>query len=231
MKNKFKDKAFIFGFDGVLFQMDMYSFLVWKRIASKYLKIYFGPKHRLKIIGLSRNEVIDYIRNEFNLNITQEMSSILLKESEAMIDEYIDAITYEELSIKLIEIINYIKSEGGKVGLLPTSKFAINIIRHVKIEDLFDYLPTKEQIDSSKLADDFVQDALIEACKKLNIKQFNVCLIDASIHSIETASSMFLKTIFISNGTKNNSSLADVDWIDDLDVENFDKLIEKIFIE
>lgn len=220
-----EDKCIIFGFDGVIFETDIYHFLSWKKTLQE-INVYVDDRHRSQLTGLSRNLALEYFIEAFNLNLTNEEKEKLLKINDKKFFEFTKNLSQHDIPPNIFELIHYLRSAGIKVGLLPNTKFVIDFLNKFEMDDLFDYVPSKELINSHK----HEKQALIsDICDSLGVKQYNGILIDSSQESLDLATQMLLRTIGIGHDKKLYGVLEQLSWVEELTVDKVKELISRVF--
>ena len=72
-------KGVIFGFDGVIFNTDIYHFLSWKKSLQMF-GINIDPTFQYKLSGINREESLEKILDFFNMSLKQRDKDEILSE-------------------------------------------------------------------------------------------------------------------------------------------------------
>lgn len=220
------NKLIILGFDGVIFETNLYHFLSWKK-TMKHINRYVDDKHRRNITGLSRIKSLDYFIETFDLDLSLNQKEDLLSLNEEYYRNFIGNLTATDIPPNIFELIHWLRSNGYKISILPNSKFVIDILTKFDMIQLFDYVPTKISMEK---ANNNVQEVITDICFNLDVKQYNSILIDVGQQNLDIASQMLLRTIGIGHDRKLNGVLEQLEWTDELTPTKIKSLLERVFV-
>lgn len=160
---------------------------------------------------------MEYENNELKqnanlINYLKEKNIIAKEENESIIMQQV-YIEYEKKFMELLdenevllnfELLKKIKNKGLRLGLVSTSKIKfINILlQKLNIENLFEIIVSREDVENLKPA----PDAYLLALKKMNILSDSCIAFEDSERGINAALSTNIKTIQVDDYKENKSN-------------------------
>lgn len=155
-------KAVIFDLDGTLID----SMWVWSGLDEAYMKKYHleSPQGFPESVeGMSIEEVAEYFLKEF---------PTLTSSKKELIEEWLEmahTIYMTQVSLKsgALELLEELKKRGIKIGIATSNLYslAIDTLRALGVEDIFDTILSSGQVSAGKPA----PDVYLEVAKKLGI--------------------------------------------------------------
>ncbi len=218
-----KIEAIIFGFDGVLFNTDIYHFLSWKK-ALQRIDINIELNSLVELNGLSREKTFSYIIKKFKIeNLTESKREEVLVAKDRIYKRLTNELNKLDTNPGIIKLLMHLKSIGIKTALSTTSRNSYNIMKRTHLDEYFDFIPNEEHLEKFP---ELNIDHYVEISKVLQIPQFKMIAIESSQYGINSANEMFIRSIGIDPTKKLDRCLLNVSGTSELTTELIDKLIE-----
>ncbi len=209
------NKTILFDADGTLLD----SLWVWNNLTKDYLNslnITSKTEINEQLWKLSFEEGVKLIKKEYNIEykvveIINQFLSLLKLRYETDVKPF-DGVTH---------LLNSLKKNNYKLIIVSASNRDI-LIPCFKKHDLYKYFDSfflEDEIGISKSDNRFFK----ELINQYNLKLDNIILIDDNIHALESAHSLSIKTIGITNG----KDKWDFDLFSDLVVNNIGEINEE----
>lgn len=142
-------KAVLFDLDGVLTGTSDNHYEAWKMMC-KDLGLELGEDFRDKLRGISRSQALELILKHFALDCSQEEKLELMKVKNDYYKESIATFGPNNLYPGVIELLEYLKNSGTKIGLVSASKNAFQLIKNMDIDKHFDCIVDPEDLERTK---------------------------------------------------------------------------------
>lgn len=144
-----KINTYIFDLDGVIVDTAKYHYLAWKKLAEE-LGIDFTQEHNELLKGVSRIRSLEIILKLGNKTISDaDFDHFLIQKNKDYL-LYIDKMDETEILPGVLETLNFIKEEGGKIVLGSASKNAKPILEKVGLMDYFDAIVDGNDVSKAK---------------------------------------------------------------------------------
>lgn len=221
MDENLKIEAVILGFDGVIFDTDIYHFVSWKRTLNR-MNIYIDPLFRFESNGLNREASLNKLIKIFKLEnkITQKKRKELLDIKDQIFKKLISDFNKFDISNGIVNLLSYLKEKKIKIALSTTSTNSIQILKNTEILKYFDYIPSIEEIKRNQTSVTYKN-----ISKYFNIKPYKMLVIENSQRNINIANSLLMRTIAIDFDDRIKNSLNKVKLVSELTPKLLDYLI------
>lgn len=146
MKNK---KCFLFDLDGVITTTDVFHFEAWSKAAEK-VGITLDKKYEEKLKGIARNESLEMILRDNNIEISNEKFNELLDFKNNYYISLLKNLNEEDAFPGVKQLLETIIEIGGKSIIVSASKNAPLILEKIKLLNLFDAIVDASEIKKSK---------------------------------------------------------------------------------
>lgn len=216
-----RTKAFIFDLDGVIVDTARFHFAAWQEIANQ-IGIHFSEKENEQLKGVSRVNSLDLILKWANKTITQEEKDVYLKEKNEIYLSNVEKLTKEDVLPGVLDIINYLRENGYKVGLGSASKNARPVLGKLAISELFDAIVDGTNVTRSKPDPQvFAMGAEI-----LKVSPEECLVIEDSLSGLEAAQLIKMKTIGVGGSIELEIADYTYDNLAEIDTDLLTKIIE-----
>ncbi len=222
MEKQNKLEAVIFGFDGVIFDTDIYHFLSWKKTVQR-IGINIDATFQYKLNGINRENSLNQILKHFDVELkSKREKDEILEEKNKIFKTLTNDLVKRDASPGVIDILKHLKQKGIKIGLATTSLNALNIMKKTHLDEYFDFIPSPEIIKGIKKLE---TNLYVEISKKLQVPQFKMISIEGSQIGIDVANKMLIRTIGIDYHKSLNGCLIKLKSTTDLTPAFVDDLI------
>ncbi len=143
------EKAVLFDLDGVLTGTSDNHYEGWARLM-KDLGHELPVEFKDKLRGISRMDSLDAILEHFNLDYTLEEKYKLADIKNRYYIESIESFSPENLYEGVVDLLDRLKSNGVKIGLVSASKNALGLIKSMEIEKYFDGVVDPQSVENGK---------------------------------------------------------------------------------
>ncbi len=208
-----KINTYIFDLDGVIVDTAKYHFLAWKNLAEE-LEIEFTHEHNELLKGVSRIRSLEIILELGNKQISDAEFDRLLHKKNTEYLSYIEKMDESEILPGVLEKLNFIKKNGGKIVLGSASKNAKFILEKLGLTDYFDAI--MDGNDVSKAKPD--PEVFLLGAEKVNSKPEESVVFEDAVAGIQAANIAGMLSIGI--GNKEVLSEADFVFTDFTEIEN-----------
>lgn len=173
-------KAFIFDLDGVITDTAEFHFLAWKRLAEEE-GIPFDRQVNEKLRGVSRRKSLEIILND--REFSEESIEEMMAKKNDYYQDYIDTITSENMLPGTKEILDELKNKGYKLAVGSASKNAKQVIKNLKITDMFETISDGFSVENTKPAPDL----FLHTAKKMGVEPVSCAVFEDAEAGIEAA--------------------------------------------
>lgn len=149
------DKAVLFDLDGVLTDTSHTHYLAWRELADE-LGFALPTRFEDELRGISRRASLESILAFGNMGdrFTDEEKQALADRKNDMYRAAIEKVGPADLAPGASELLDAIRTKGGKIALVSASRNAGTLIRKLGIEDRFDAVVDPDRIRHGKPAPD-----------------------------------------------------------------------------
>lgn len=212
----------ILGFDGILFNTDIYHYLSWRNTLLPY-GINLDQSYQYLTNGFGRSDTLNNILDDFKVELTDKEKLKVLDHKDEIFERLTSEISELECMPNIINFINEIKEKGIKVAVATSSSHSVGILEKTGLNKIFDYT-VDEAFLSSKAT--IRPESYFRILDTLDIKWYRAVVVSSSIRAISQASKALLRTISVGPKKFYKDSLVHVESTSDLTVDLFDKLEE-----
>ncbi len=193
----------LFDLDGTLINSEKKFFESFRSV------IYSKYNYNISHMEYENNELkqnanlINYLK-EKNIIAKEEKESIIMQQVYTEYEKKFMELLDENEGLLNFELLKKIKNKGLRLGLVSTSKIKfINILlQKLNIENLFEIIVSREDVENLKPA----PDAYLLALKKMNILSDSCIAFEDSERGINAALSANIKTIQVDDYKENKSN-------------------------
>lgn len=208
-------KIIILGFDGILFNTDIYHYISWRRALLKY-GINIDQTYQWLTNGYGKKESLDRILKDFDLELDDEQKKEVIKEKDRHLDILIEGMVAEESMPGIIKFLDEAKAAGFKLALSTSSTRSYEILKKTNLSHYFDTIIDPEFVEATPSIN-------IEAYYKIledsDIKWYNALIVSSSNLAIDTASKALIKTISVGPKEFFPDSITHVSLTSDLNIQ------------
>lgn len=190
-------KGVIFDLDGVIVSTDKYHYLAWKKIADEE-NIYFDEIINNRLRGVSRMESLEIILEKANKKYTNEEKLILASKKNEIYKESLKELTRKDVSIEVIETLDYLKEKGIKMAIGSSSRNTMLILSSIELLDYFDEIVDGNQISKSKPD----PEVFVKACDKLKLLKEECIVVEDAVSGVLAAINGGFKVCGINDARK-----------------------------
>lgn len=190
-------KGVIFDLDGVIVSTDKYHYLAWKKIADEE-NIYFDEIINNRLRGVSRMESLEIILEKANKKYTNEEKLILASKKNEIYKESLKELTRKDVSIEVIETLDYLKEKGIKMAIGSSSRNTMLILSSIELLDYFDEIVDGNQISKSKPD----PEVFVKACDKLKLLKEECIVVEDAVSGVLAAINGGFKVCGINDASK-----------------------------
>lgn len=144
-----KYKGIIFDLDGVICLTDQFHYQAWKQLAAE-LGVYFDENINNRLRGVSRNESLEIILEQFNENISTEEKEVLLAKKNRWYVGQLEKMSPADLPIDVTMTLQELRQKGYLLAIGSSSKNARLILNKIGVNDYFDAVSDGSNISKSK---------------------------------------------------------------------------------
>lgn len=144
-----KIRGCIFDLDGVIVDTAHYHYLAWKRLAEE-LGYQLTVQDNEQLKGVSRMESLERILVLAGISLDLKEKEKLAERKNVWFNEYVEAMSPDEIFPGVKQLIADLKAAGMKVGLASSSKNAATVVRLLKIQSEFDAIVDGNMIHRTK---------------------------------------------------------------------------------
>jgi beta-phosphoglucomutase len=191
-RNRNVIRACIFDLDGVIVDTAHYHYLAWKRLADG-LGYHLTEKENEQLKGVSRMQSLDIILQLAGISLNQEHKEILASKKNTWFNEYLEAMSPDEIFPGVFALIERLKKEGIKVGLASSSKNARTVLRRLRLEDVFEAVVDGDMISRTKPDPEI----FLIAARMLGVDQRSCLVVEDAEAGVEAALAAGMKCIGI----------------------------------
>ena len=190
-------KGVIFDLDGVIVSTDKYHYLAWKKIADEE-NIYFDEIINNRLRGVSRMESLEIILEKSNKKYNNEEKLILASKKNEIYKESLKELTRKDVSIEVIETLDYLKEKGIKMAIGSSSRNTMLILSSIELLDYFDEIVDGNQISKSKPD----PEVFVKACDKLKLLKEECIVVEDAVSGVLAAINGGFKVCGINDASK-----------------------------
>lgn len=190
-------KGVIFDLDGVIVSTDKYHYLAWKKIADEE-NIYFDEIINNRLRGVSRMESLEIILEKANKKYTNEEKLILASKKNEIYKESLKELTRKDVSIEVIETLDYLKEKEIKMAIGSSSRNTMLILSSIELLDYFDEIVDGNQISKSKPD----PEVFVKACDKLKLLKEECIVVEDAVSGVLAAINGGFKVCGINDARK-----------------------------
>ena len=208
-------KAGIFDLDGVIVNTVPLHFGSWKKMFKEYGKDFTFEDYKEKVDGIPR---IDGAR----AILTDVSDEELKKASDKKQGYLLEYLRTEKIPVYngTVDMIKSIKKSSLKVGAISSSKNCLDILKRVKLADLFDVIITGNDITKGKPD----PEVFFMAADKMKVERSGCVVFEDAVLGVEAAKTAGMKCVGIDR-YKHPERLKKADIIvGDLNETNLDKI-------
>jgi beta-phosphoglucomutase len=177
-----KYKAVIFDLDGVICYTDKYHYEAWKKVADK-LGIYFDEEINNRLRGVSRQESLNIILENYKGKMSEEEKYLYTDEKNAIYKALLQGLSPRDLSEEVRDTLMTLRNRGIKLAIGSSSKNTGLILEQIGLGDFFDAISDGNGIANSKPD----PEVFLRAAKRLNIPPCDCLVVEDAKAGIEAA--------------------------------------------
>lgn len=144
-----KYKGIIFDLDGVICTTDSYHYQAWKKVAEAK-GIYFDEEINSRLRGVSRMESLEIILENCESTLSKEEKEALANEKNNIYLKLLEEISQKDLSEKVKDTLDELRSKGYLLAIGSSSKNAKFILKQLGLNNYFDAVSDGTNIKNSK---------------------------------------------------------------------------------
>lgn len=208
-------KVVILGFDGILFNTDIYHFLSWRKSLLNY-GINIDQSYQYSTNGISREETLNVILNDFDVTLSDKQKQLVLLEKNEIFERLVSEISELECMPNILNFIDECKKEGIKIALSTSSRNSFNILEKTNLRSKFDYIINQDfvlETDTNR------SDSFFKIFEELHEQWYKAIIISSSDVSIQAANDSLLRTISVGPSGFFKKSLIHVETTNELSIE------------
>ena len=142
-------QAVLFDLDGVIVFTDAYHYRAWKRLADEEGWA-FDEEVNNQCRGVPRMASLEVILAHNNVTLPAQAKQALAERKNNYYKESLHNIGAEALYPGAVELLSALKARGVKLGLCSSSKNAADVLRKLRLTQLFDTVVTGHDITHAK---------------------------------------------------------------------------------
>jgi beta-phosphoglucomutase len=139
--------AVIFDMDGVLADTIELHYQSWQRVADEW-QIPFSKSEYSQILGMKREESIDYLLKDTSVDFQTRQKMLYLKNQYYL--ELIETLSPDYLLPGVVELLDDLVISGVRIALGSSSKNAEAVLQKLGIRGLFEVVADGNSVDNSK---------------------------------------------------------------------------------
>lgn len=144
-----KYKGIIFDLDGVICTTDNCHYRAWKKMAEAK-GIYFDEEINSRLRGVSRMESLEIILENYESTLSKEEKEDMAKEKNNIYLELLEEISQKDLSEKVKDTLDELRSKGYLMAIGSSSRNAKFILKQLGLANYFDAVSDGTNIKNSK---------------------------------------------------------------------------------
>lgn len=213
-----KIKAFIFDLDGVITDTAEYHYRSWQKLADEE-DLFFNREVNEKLRGVSRMASLEIILD--GKDVPEKKKKEWTDRKNNYYQDYLEEITKDDILDDMEEKLKRLKNDGFKIAVGSSSRNARNVLKHLKIYDIFDTISDGNSVENAKPAPDL----FLHTAEKLGCKPEECVVLEDAESGVEAALAANMKTVGV--GPEERVGKADLVYQNVGDID-FDEILEKL---
>ncbi len=198
-------EAVIFDLDGVLVHTDRFHYLAWKQLSDEK-GIYFDEKINQRLRGVSRNESLEIILEQYQgPALTPEEKKEMTEKKNAIYRDYLSTMTPNDVSEEVRLTLRRLRDAGYRMAVGSSSKNTAFILEKTALAGDFDEVADGTMITRTKPD----PEVFLLAAKKLGVEPGKCLVVEDAAAGIEAGRRAGMKTA--AYGDASGSGIADRD--------------------